>query len=503
MHKTCGFVVFLYVVLMVFAMDVLIAMGEDYYFTDTGQTLGVAYSTDVALGDLDGDGDLDAFVVNRGQSNTVWINNGNGVFSDDGQSLGGSKSNGVELGDLDADGDTDAFVANGSGQANIVWLNDGSGVFTDSGQTLGSSDSSDVALGDLDDDGDLDAFVANANGDPNTVWLNDGSGVFTDSGQTLGSSNSAAVALADIDGDSDLDAVVANQTLQANTVWLNDGSGIFTDSGQSLGDSNSTDIELGDLDDDGDVDIFTTNKTDQANTVWLNNGSGVFVITEQSLGNSSSEGVVLTDFNMDGALDAYVANGGYPSNANKVWFNRGNGRFDAGATETGDSVSQGVASGNLVGDSLKDVMVANLGEANRVWKLVGPPTPYSWLRSLGSSGGGCFIATAAFGSPMEKNVVILKRFRDCFLETNGIGRTLVQAYHRYSPPAADFISRHESLRFFVRWSLLPIIGVSWLSLHAGLVPAVAVTVLLIVLITLLCFAAVRRCFSNASMRQIH
>jgi len=77
----------------------------------------------VALGDLDGDGDLDAFVANYGQANKVWVNNGDGNFTA-GQGLGSAYSYGVALGDLDGDGDLDAFVTNyGGGQANKVWLN--------------------------------------------------------------------------------------------------------------------------------------------------------------------------------------------------------------------------------------------------------------------------------------------------------------------------------------------------------------------------------------------
>jgi len=75
----------------------------------------------------------------------------------------------VSLADLDGDGDIDAYVVNG--QANKVWLNDGAGNFTDNGQSLGSSNSYGISLADLDGDGDIDAFVANYNGQ-NKVWLN-------------------------------------------------------------------------------------------------------------------------------------------------------------------------------------------------------------------------------------------------------------------------------------------------------------------------------------------
>ena len=87
----------------------------------------------------------------------------------------------MSLGDLESDGDLDAWVANGAGQPNRVWLNDGGiqggtlGVFVDSGQTIASSNSYGVSLGDVDGDGDLDAWVANFElgvGQPNRVWLN-------------------------------------------------------------------------------------------------------------------------------------------------------------------------------------------------------------------------------------------------------------------------------------------------------------------------------------------
>jgi hypothetical protein len=128
----------------------------------------------VALGDLDGDGDLDAFIAVSTSNfpSRVWFNNGSGIFSDSGQALGpGLKSQEVELGDIDCDGDLDAFVVNSTSQGNRVYLNNGTGTFTDAGLSLGNYDSRGLELGDLDGDFSLEVFVANV-GDPNRVYFN-------------------------------------------------------------------------------------------------------------------------------------------------------------------------------------------------------------------------------------------------------------------------------------------------------------------------------------------
>ena len=78
----------------------------------------------------------------------------------------------------------------------------------------------------------------------------------------------------------------------------------------------------------------------------------------------------------------------------------------------------------------------------------------------GDGGGGgshCFIATAAFGSPLAKEVEILRKFRDEYLLKSFFGRKLVQDYYKYSPPAAKVISKNLILKNIVRIALLPII----------------------------------------------
>jgi hypothetical protein len=334
----------------------------DGMFTDSGQDLALGNGHSGALGDLDGDGDLDAFVANFNAANTVWFNDGNGTLSDSGQSLGSDSSQGVALGDLDGDGDLDAYVANGGDDR--IWVNDGSGTFT-AGQSIGVEFSRAVALGDLDGDGDLDVFIVRwynpGPGSSNLVLLNDGSGAFTNSGQALGTNLSMAVALGDMDGDGDLDAYVGNGTY--NRLYLNDGTGSFSDSanGEIGSDNDTRGVALADLDGDGDLDVFDANSG--SNVVWFNDGDGILSDSGVTYSSTNSFAVALGDLDGDGYLDAYITD----YSADDVWTNDGDGTFTDSGQSLDNRFGRGVALGDLDGDGDLDAYVINEGTGDRVW----------------------------------------------------------------------------------------------------------------------------------------
>jgi len=66
------------------------------------------------------------------------------------------------------------------------------------------------------------------------------------------------------------------------------------------------------------------------------------------------------------------------------------------------------------------------------------------------SGGGCFIATAAYGTPTAEQIDVLRDFRDIVLLKSAAGSQLVTLYYHLSPPVADFISGNISLRTLIR-----------------------------------------------------
>lgn len=93
--------------------------------------------------------------------------------------------------------------------------------------------------------------------------------------------------------------------------------------------------------------------------------------------------------------------------------------------------------------------------------------------SGGAGGGGCFIATAAFGSYLDPHVMVLRHFRDNVLLQSELGSKFVAFYYKHSPPIADFIAQHDTLRVMMRFALTPLIFAVKYPLAAALLFALA------------------------------
>lgn len=90
----------------------------------------------------------------------------------------------------------------------------------------------------------------------------------------------------------------------------------------------------------------------------------------------------------------------------------------------------------------------------------------------------CFIATAAYGSPLEPHVTVLRQFRDRYLQRTALGRAFIRFYYRHSPPIAAVIAEHDWMRFLLRMLLTPLVLAIAFPLRALLLAALAATLLL-------------------------
>ena len=285
----------------------------------------------LALGDIDGDTDLDLLATSADGSLRIRRNDGvnSGFFvpvSPSSVSVG-SAALGLALGDVDGDGDLDALTANAGSNTVSIRLNNGlnSGIFLpppSGGEIAVGTGPSQVLLGDLDGDGDLDLLAVSA-GNTNlvSVRLNSGlnSGVFiapaTNANISTGLFTSKA-ALGDLNSDGYPDLMVSRGgTASSVDTWLNSGSCTFTPFQSIPVSRQPLDIALGDIDGDGDLDMLIGNdNTTGTVSLRLNGGfgSGIFLepvfAPEPAVGASFPWAVALGDVDGDGNLDFVTAN---------------------------------------------------------------------------------------------------------------------------------------------------------------------------------------------------
>ncbi len=250
----------------------------------------------VAINDFNNDKNPDIFMVFNTLNNLIYLGDKTGKHPKP-DTIQTNKSNGlyIAIGDIDNDNDMDAFITNYN-QASNLWLNNGDGKFTESNFNFGSGGYN-IELGDLNNDGFLDV-ISSINGKV-IVWLNKGQGDYERSTQNIGYAKGyGEIKLADMDNDEDLDVILANTSFGAS-IWLNDGRGIFTESVNNL--SKSSKLTIGDIDLDGKIDLII------GNTIWLNNENNKFGLHRELDNRGLIIGLWLHDIDNDGDLDLFYS----------------------------------------------------------------------------------------------------------------------------------------------------------------------------------------------------
>lgn len=356
----------------------------------------------VALGDLDGDGDLDAWITRRGADSVVLDNDGSGQLSPatgwtvDGGSLPEASS--VAAADLDADGDLDVVLARASGSSDLVLYAQAPGRYVSESLPNSTGERLSPSIFDADGDGWPDlffgAYVPDFDPTEHTwsegtgLYLNDRSGGWIDVTNHLPELAREALAFhgapLDADEDGDLDLFLSNDCYASGActappmLLLNDGNAHFTVAEECYCDEpiSAMGAATGDADGDGRIDLYVSNFG--PSRLYLGQGNARFVEGLATLGLEPADGntfitwgSILRDLDLDGRADLYVTAGGTlptyagsgdPANLPDALFQWDDKRFvdislDAGLEAL--TVGRAVVSGDLDGDLRPELITAH------------------------------------------------------------------------------------------------------------------------------------------------
>ncbi len=342
--------------------------GERFAEFDVG-----SIGTGVAIGDYDGDGRPDIFVVSKTESCRLFRNLGGYRFEDVTEKAGvgdkgaaaGIWKQGATFVDINNNGLLDIYLCR-FGAPNLLYMNQGDGTFREEAALRGlavNDGSVMAAFCDYDRDGHLDVFIqtnrpesaGHLNPQRNYLFHNNGDGTFTDVSERAGISGKAQGHSAiwwDYDGDGWPDLYVANDFTPPDKLYHNNRDGTFSDVINSVVPHmpfSSMGADLGDVNNDGLIDFFvsdmavTTHQKDQRtmanarrlitdppdgsadapeymrNALYISTGMGRCLEAANLAGLAATDwtwSVRLEDLDNDGRLDLFVTNGMYRENNN-------------------------------------------------------------------------------------------------------------------------------------------------------------------------------------------
>jgi hypothetical protein len=366
----------------------------------------------MALGDLDGDGDLDLVLTNYLDSYVAVLrNNGDGTFTGPELHFVGDSPGRIAVVDLDGDGDLDivTVVVDTSGSFMFPRLaklfNDGTGGFGLAVKSaLPFTPSGILAARDLDGDGQAD-IVVGQNSVPPTLRVLLSSGPVTNCPIDYGATN---LAFADLDGDGQTDLAVSVGYSSQLDVLLGGGAGAFAPALHFPAGAEPSDICAGDFDSNGHVDLALTNLVGGTISVFWNSGTASFPLAPVYPVAGSVRQLISSDVDGDGDRDlvAWIEDFGV-----EILLNAGDGTFSAGASVPMGSGYPRGAVGDLNGDHFVDLvsmigssMLVNLNSGTGSF---GPAVSYATNAStivLGDVDGDGDLDVVAFAG----NVVVRK-----------------------------------------------------------------------------------------------
>lgn len=276
----------------------------------------------------------------------------------------------VEYGDFNGDGSLDLVVANHEvGQDTVsLLLNNGDGTFGAAVHYPVPGRPYWLGVGDVDGDGDADLVVSNFYGHSVAVLLNDGSGTLGLPTEYFVGFFPTILALAHLDADSDLDIAVAVSADATAAILLGNGDGTFARAVAYPVSLNPYGITAADFDGDGALDLAVANYDDASPLVSLlkNNGDGTFVDQGALVVADAPVGIASGDLDGSGLADLVVTVYGATAQADQlaVYLNDGAGGFGAAVPYTVSSGPYWVDLADLDGDSDIDIVTAATGAAS-------------------------------------------------------------------------------------------------------------------------------------------
>lgn len=265
-------------------LDILSASAEDdtiaWYENDGATTPSFTkivvsniadFATSVTVGDMDGDGDLDILSASLFDDVVAWYENDGAADPTFTRIVITTATNGaytLAVGDMEGDGDLDIFSTSRYDDT-VSWFENDGGIdplFTERIISTSVNNATDVSFGDLDGDGDYD-IAASSRDDDTIAWFENNGGsnpTFTKIVLTNAADGARRVSIVDIDGDGDLDIFAVSNYDDTVSWFENDGAiaPSFTEQVVTHSADGANGISVGDIDGDGDLDMFLASTND-------------------------------------------------------------------------------------------------------------------------------------------------------------------------------------------------------------------------------------------------